>query len=322
MKKLLLFLTFVLLAAGGLSSCRENSGNSLVLMTWNVHNLFDGNDDGFEYPEFRQSAGWSEEKYKGRINAISAAIGKLPNAPDILILQEIESLLVLEDIAASLPNGYFWGHFAGNPESAIGVGVISRIPITEVFDHGSVVGSSAVPRPVLEVRFDTGNFEFIVFACHWKSKIGGANETEFLRKAAGQIILRRSAEIWAEKPEIGIIIAGDLNMRINELDSIFLITGSTSPDSDSTYSTNSTVWFSPWLDELSGGTYFYRNNWETIDHFLVSRHLLSVYQRTYIGDFEPFACPEGKPVPYNSRTGYGLSDHLPLIIIFSQPLRL
>ena len=72
-----------------------SADSSIVLMTWNAHNLFDGKDDGDEYDEFKESAGWSTEKYLGRVNSISAAIGSIEPKPDLIILQEIESLKIL-----------------------------------------------------------------------------------------------------------------------------------------------------------------------------------------------------------------------------------
>jgi len=303
MKKFVLIFMIILALAGCSVSRPESPGETLTLMTWNVHNLFDGKDDGYEYAEYRQSSGWSEEKYLGRLNSICAAIGRIEPLPDIIVFQEIESLKILEDLASLLPKGYYWGHFANNPESAIGLGIISRFPILEAFAHSININKTAIPRPVLEVRVQ----DIVVFICHWKSKIGGADKTEFLREAAAQIILRRCGEIWETEPELGIIIAGDLNMRIDELESIFAI---------------DTLWFSPWINELENGSYFYRGNWETIDHFLVSRQFFNddigwAYRNSAVINFEPFAAPDGTPVPYNPRTGYGLSDHFPLLMILT-----
>ena len=33
--------------------------DSIAIMTWNVQELFDGVDDGTEYDEYRESAGWT-----------------------------------------------------------------------------------------------------------------------------------------------------------------------------------------------------------------------------------------------------------------------
>ncbi|MCL2720275.1 MAG: endonuclease/exonuclease/phosphatase family protein [Treponema sp.] len=318
----------------------------ITIMTWNVHNLFDGKDDGYEYSEFLQSSGWSLEKYMGRINSISAAIDRLEVYPDILILQEIESLQVLEDLEFALKRNFSWSHFVNNPESAIGVGILSRFPITEVMAHSVTVHKDTAPRPVLEARIQTGNGDFIIFACHWKSKIGGDDVTESVRKASTRVILRRIRELQKDEPQTGVIVAGDLNLNYDEfyrrgsnvvcalipddplcikLTNIekdaqrdYVVINGSKPPVPVHFPEETIVLYSPWINELKNGSYFYRNSWETIDHFLVSGHFFNkslwLYEKTIVINFEPFANFDGIPVPYNPRTGNGLSDHLPLLL--------
>ena len=50
---------------------------TLAIMTWNLNNLFDGTEQGNEYDEFREFAGWSKEKYTGRLNVIVSAIVRI-----------------------------------------------------------------------------------------------------------------------------------------------------------------------------------------------------------------------------------------------------
>jgi hypothetical protein len=39
---------------------------ALIIATWNVQALFDEEENGKEYTEYRMAAGWSEEKYRTR----------------------------------------------------------------------------------------------------------------------------------------------------------------------------------------------------------------------------------------------------------------
>ncbi|MCL2810231.1 MAG: endonuclease/exonuclease/phosphatase family protein [Treponema sp.] len=318
----------------------------ITIMTWNVHNLFDGKDDGYEYNEFLQSSGWSVEKYMGRINSISAAIDRIDVYPDILILQEIESLQVLEDLEFALTRGFAWSHFANNPESAIGVGILSRFPITEAMAHSITVNKDSTPRPVLEARIQTEGGDIIIFACHWKSKIGGDDATESVRKASVRAILRRIRELQKDEPRTGIIVAGDLNENFDEFyrrgsnivcaiipddphcvkltnvdkaaQKDYIVINGSKPPAPEHFPQETIVLFSPWVNELVNGSYLFKNNWETIDHFLVSGQFFDdsglLYESTVIVDIEPFANFEGIPVSYNPRTGNGLSDHLPLLL--------
>jgi len=365
MKKFMFVFAAVLAAILALSGCgipgqeKQTDSGSLTIMTWNVHNLFDGKDDGTEYPEFRQAAGWSREKYLGRINTISAAIGSLDPQPDIILFQEIENFGILKDLTDTMPKRFHWGHFANNPDSAIGLGIISRFPIIEVKAHSIYINGDTIPRPVLETRIliDSkdlgGQIEIVIFNNHWKSKIGGVEVTEYVRRAAARVIVRRIQELQETEPQTGIIVAGDLNLNYDEFsrrDSSvivsllpdspagaelvnltgeehlqrsfqqkdFIVISGSRPPVPVYFPQRAVVLFSPWIQELENGSYFYRNNWETIDHFLVSHHFFNgtgwEYERTVVIDFEPFTRSNGQPNSYNPRTGNGLSDHLPLLL--------
>jgi endonuclease/exonuclease/phosphatase family metal-dependent hydrolase len=354
------FLLFaaVFLAAAGCNVSEEEeeeerAPRSITLMTWNVHNLFDGKDNGFEYDEFLESAGWSTEKYHGRVNAVSAAIETIKPLPDVIIFQEIESLTILEDVALSMPAGYFWSHFANNHGAALGVGILSRLPLVEAKSHSITIGGDTTPRPVLEARIAAGEAAFVVFACHWKSKLGGDDVTEDVRKASARVILRRIRELWVDEPELGVIVAGDLNenhdefyrqdtrvicallpddpysaqltgcLGVNGLENAgrqkdFIVISKNAPPVPVHFPKDSVVLFSPWLRDLENGSYFYKYNWETIDHFLISRQFfdnaLWEYEGARIANDQPFTNASGVPVSYNARTGNGLSDHLPLLL--------
>ena len=353
-----LLFTVVFLAAAGCEVLdpkaeAETGTRSISLMTWNVHNLFDGKDNGFEYDEFLESAGWSTEKYRGRVNLVSAAIETVMPLPDVIIFQEIESLTILEDIAFTISGGYSWSHFANNPGMALGVGIMSRFPIVEAKAHSITIGGNTTPRPVLEARIKAEETAFVVFACHWKSKIGGDDVTEDVRMASARVILRRIRELWADEPELGVIVAGDLNENHDEFyrqnakvicallpddlycaqltgsigkngdensspQTDFIVLSGNTPPAPVHFPKDSIVLFSPWMRDLENGSYFYKHNWETIDHFLISRQFfdntLWEYEGTRIVNGQPFTNSSGVPVTYNARTGNGLSDHLPLLL--------
>jgi len=354
----LLLLTAVFLVSAGCSLSEEKSeetrvAGTLNLMTWNVNNLFDGSDNGFEYDEYLQSAGWSTEKYLGRVNAISSAIGGIKPQPDIIMLQEIESLKIIEDLALSIQGGYSWSYFAKNPGAALGVGIFSRIPLLESRVHSITIGGETTPRPVLETRIQAEKGEFIIFVCHWKSKLGGDAVTENVRRASARVILRRIRELRESEPELGVIVAGDLNENHDEFfrqnaamicallpddpycaqltgcrgadgeeDSSrqkdFIIISKNKPPLAVHFPKESIALFSPWLRDLENGSYFYKYNWETIDHFLISAQFFNntgwEYEKVLIVDSQPFTNSSGVPGSYNVRTGSGFSDHLPLML--------
>jgi hypothetical protein len=79
------------------------------------------------------------------------------------------------------------------------------------------------------------------------------------------------------------------------------------------------VVYSPWLDYPEDkGSYYYKDEWETIDHFLLNNALFDQQGWEY-ESFTAFAQPpftksSGVPYPYNPKTGNGLSDHLPIVL--------
>jgi len=334
----------------------EETGRSIKLMTWNVNNLFDGKDNGYEYEEFRESAGWSAEKYLGRINVISAAIESVEPMPDIIVLQEIESLAILDDIAKSMSGDYSWSHFANNHGAALGLGILSRLPLSDSKVHSITIGSETTPRPVLETRIQSDEGAFIIFACHWKSKLGGDDVTESVRRASARVILRRIRELWESEPETGVIVTGDLNENYDEfyrreanvicallpddvhsaqltgcfgedseaiadLQKDFIVLSRDKPPEPVNFPQGTVVLFSPWISDLENGSYFYKNDWETIDHFLISGQFFNSsgleYERVMIVNNQYFSNAAGIPVSYNERTGAGISDHLPLLLVLN-----
>lgn len=352
----------VLIAGGcSLSAGVENSSprGSLRVVTWNVQALFDGSQTGTEYNEYLNEAGWGEEKFSARVSAISRAIDRITEgAPDILALEEIENPQCLEAIAQGELSkyGYGWTYFSKNKGASLGLGVLSRIPFVNTRVHGMVWDQETAPRPVLELWLQPEDTPLVLFVCHWKSKLGGEDNTETLRRASARLILRRIREIRSEYPHIPTVILGDLNENYDEfyrregkilsallpddpdaagfIDTAsagseyatgnredFLILSRTKPPTAEYFDMSLPAFYSPWGQELRNGSYYYKNSWETIDHFLLSEQLFDQagwdFSSCHVLDQEPFINPEGIPDIYNPRTGQGLSDHLPLMLVLT-----
>ena len=325
--------------------------DSVTIMTWNVQTLFDGTDDGTEYDDFRESAGWGREKYRGRLNVIAGAIGGMERKPDIIALQEIESAQVMADLASALSvHGYGWTHFAVIPGMALGLGLLSRLPLDGAKSHSVYINGEIAPRPMLEARInmpDANNAALALFVCHWKSKLGGDEATEEGRRASARVILRRVREIALLEPQLPILIMGDLNENHDEFyrrkgNSIcallpddpqcakltggksqldFLVISGDKPPQARFFGEDALAFYSPWMGELKNGSYFYKNNWETIDHFLLSGGFFDNsgwnFDNCKVIDYPPFINSKGSPMAYDPKTGAGMSDHLPLLLFLS-----
>jgi hypothetical protein len=206
----------------------------------------------------------------------------------------------------------------------------------------------------VELWLEPAGRPLVLFICHWKSKLGGDKKTESLRRASAWIINRRMEEIQRDNPGVPVIIMGDLNENHDEfyrqkgayLSALlpddpaaaefagkipagarvyddFLILSSEKPPRTDHFPPGTRAFYSPWDIELSPGSYYYQNDWETIDHLLLSEALFDHsgwdFDSCRTAAQEPFLNSQGYPNAYNPRTGFGLSDHLPLKLILKGP---
>jgi endonuclease/exonuclease/phosphatase family metal-dependent hydrolase len=205
----------------GIAGAPAPDKREVSVLCWNVQALFDGEESGEEYADYAETAGWSEEKYSARVNAMVKGIEQIPSGlPDILALVEIENLQTLQDIAQGLagggPSPYPYSFFANVNGMSLGIGVLSRLPLAGQRAHSFYGGLETTPRPVAEVWVEAGGAPLVLFICHWKSKLGGDEATESLRRASARLILRRLREIEAEAPDTPVLIMGDLNENHDE----------------------------------------------------------------------------------------------------------
>jgi endonuclease/exonuclease/phosphatase family metal-dependent hydrolase len=320
---------------------------TLTIATWNVQALFDGKEDGIEYPEYRMTAGWSEEKYQARLTSLAEAAAHITEGiPDILALQEAENETVLRNLVEGplAKYGYNWTFFANNPGSPLGVGLLSRLPLLETKVHSITWNGDTSPRPIAEVWLEAEKTPMALFICHWKSKVEGEDITEPIRRASARVILRRLREIEEKEPDLPVIILGDLNENHDEFyrrsgsvvsallpdDPVaaefaalkkpadFLVISGQKPPQPHYFARETAAFYSPWKNELEKGSYRYKGEWETLDHFLLSKEFFDgqgwEFDACEAPHWEPFINDRGMPWTYNPRTGNGLSDHLPLLL--------
>jgi hypothetical protein len=102
----------------------------------------------------------------------------------------------------------------------------------------------------------------------------------------------------------------------------FLALSGEKPPRAAYFDSSTPVFYSPWGQELQNGSYYYRNEWETIDHFLLSEQFFDQkgwdFSSCRVLAQEPFVDEGGVPAAYNPRSGNGLSDHLPLLLVLAK----
>jgi endonuclease/exonuclease/phosphatase family metal-dependent hydrolase len=208
------------------SACRllVPDDGDLVVVAFNVENLFDEHVDGTEYRDFLPESGWDGEDVDRRLQQLGESLGAVRPTPDILVLTELENDAILDrlidDHLVDLPLRY--RAFARGPSSATGVAVAGRYPIVDVRTLLARAGDYPPLRPILEVRFRLPETDVVVFANHWKSKRGSAPGTEELRRAAARLLNARLADLAASEPDVPVLVAGDLNEQPREIENAHL----------------------------------------------------------------------------------------------------
>lgn len=319
------------------------------MAAWNVQALFDAIDDGREYDEYRPESGWTEGAYEARLRCLGDRILALVDGgPDLVVLTEVEGPEVARDLAEGplAKAGYRWTAASLPPGCPLAPALLSRYPIVDSRSRLVSAEGSAFSRPMLELRVDVRGTPLAILACHWKSKLGGAQETEASRIAAAALAARRIAALEEEEPSLDLVLAGDLNECVDEflrrgsrartailtddadlaalaaaagsgLSGKFLVATAGRPprraDGDA-------VWlYSPWFDAPWEGSY-YHDGWETIDNLLLAPALFDgkglEYAAFRVADDQELTDRLGRPRRYDPSTGRGVSDHLPILATF------
>ena len=349
-------------------SCRCSLGSvdqaqEIRIVSYNVHNLFDAEESGNEYPEFKPSKGkWTKELYAKRLASVIEAVRSLGKGkdsgsaqardPDILCVQEIENEKVLADLAEHFRKGaYRYWAISGPKDSIIHTGVLSRFPVTAMHTHSVMDAWGFGPlRDILEVELDTSGAtsdadRILLLICHWKSKREGEQETESARRAAAALLAQRIREIELERPDLPIIVCGDLNespdeyLRISrryptalmplesgsppaaaEGEPLWVSQSFLQPDGSSPDDASRVALYSPWAEKPDGFSIAYRDKREQFDGFLLNAAL----QDGFGLEYEGFCTSEspvlfdasGKPFEWNGSSGY--SDHLPVCLVLQK----
>ncbi len=309
-------------ACTGAVSCAPLSGEKLTVMEYNAQAFFDATETGSEFAEFRGGrTRWNAERYEVRLDRVresillaGAAAGMAGDrGPDIVVLAEIENETVIRDLCNRMPRnaGYAYAAFAPPGEGcAFGTALVSRYPVRSMTIH-SVGETGAGLRPLIEAVIDASGSSVVIFAAHWKSKVGVATATVDIRSAQERLLLTRIRELEARDPDAFWIACGDFNQRLDEFGALG-------------------AFMNPWDDWLeryasgsvSGppGSFWYDEQWETIDHFFLPRDpAVSSPKGFRYADFRvvassPLLDVKSHPARYEVYSGVGYSDHLPLVL--------
>jgi len=348
MKKILLFLilfscsTFKITRIDEKNSqelevnCIENNVENdsiLIVSSYNVENLFDDIENGYEYKDYSQkTSNYSREFFLKKIENIRKVLIDLN--PDIIGLQEIETKRAIEELFNHIKDlNYKCFVMADKPQfSIVKTALISRYKIIQA------IGYKTIPdvRNILLAKILVNNDTLVIFVNHWKSKRGPESERIKIAKIHRKIL----DSLFSINPKMKVISLGDFNTHFddNESDVIEgdafnykLVVGLKD------YLINNNYLYDLW-NELEEdvrnkkiGSHYFRNKWGTLDHILVSQSLLDTNSTIYYikSSFNVFRANylltiDGIPYrwqiefegDFTIHLGKGFSDHLPIYAKF------
>ena len=323
--------------------------------TYNVENFWDDiSDNSVPYEDFgAETSNWyADEMYLSKAKNVAQAIA-LAGTPDILVLQEIESadnnsrsLEFLKSEVSELGYKFFaLGQQNPNDPTAVTTAVISKYPIVSN-NRLNFANSQRSSRQELNtlssardpqvVTIDVMGTLVRVYASHWKSRLGDFASGDAMRFAIARLIKTDIDDVRAANPELDIVVMGDFNSNQTERPLLLGLQNSSSIEEVKNIASFQTynLWFE--LSENERCSYVFKGQRECLDHILVSPAAfdgkgLDLVEGSFrvvghSGEAESILLgPNGNPVRwqkrkkagFNTHTGKGYSDHLPLVADFS-----
>jgi endonuclease/exonuclease/phosphatase family metal-dependent hydrolase len=280
-----------------------------IWLTYNMQNFFDDTTSGTEYPEFTAGR-WNRFMYEKRLirfGEVFRALAQQAGQIQLAVLQEVESALVVQDLIKTTPSLHgMQSIFAKHPDGATGIALLSRYPLIDAESYdSSLFGIQS--RPLLKARVAVGKTIVTIIACHLPSRRTAASAE------SRQRMLRFIAEIIERDKQLYnseyFMIAGDFNTAFE--DNAHLL-----PD-NSWHSHFVNLWQA--FEAGNAGSYLYRGQWQKLDHIILSKTFLAAESPLKVTGFHVFKAkrlfsePFSKIAGFSTATGYGYSDHLPLV---------
>jgi hypothetical protein len=311
----------------------KRSDDAMRVMFYNVENLFDpSKDSATADDEYTPTGmrGWSYNRLKRKLINISKVVLAVGgwDPPEIIGMAEVENRMVLYQLTNDTPLknfGYKIIHRESPDPRGIDVALLYRPDKFRVLYSNPITihfpfDTAARTRDILFVKGiackrDTLN----IFVNHWPSKFGGAIATIPKRNYVASVLRKQVDSLLAVNPNANILIMGDLNDSPTD-ESVSKVLRA---KMDSVNLAPNDLY-----DMLAGagiswkkGTIKFREEWETIDHMIITLHLLSYTTPHSMQIFDaPFLLQDDeawfgqKPFRtyYGAKYIGGFSDHLPV----------
>ncbi len=328
------FLTLIVFFFQGFS--QQKAGNSFKIVFYNVENLFDTIDDPLKTDnDFLPTSKvpWNSQRYHQKLMHTATVIKAIDslNLPAVVGLAEVENAAALQDLIMSSPlrAGKYQAILEeGLDPRGIDVALIYRPEVMKYAGHHSYPSATSFKtRSLLHVKLVNAKKDtFHIIVNHWKSRSGGAVETEAKRIENAEVIRHLTDSLFAINLQTHIVVVGDLNDEPTDK-SVSEVLGA--KNTGEKISPNSLYNLMSSLLKNGEGTLYYKD-WDLFDQIIVSGNLLlrkpnkgPVISRPYAYIFKPdwilYKNKNGEMVPNRTANGNayfgGYSDHLPVYTI-------
>lgn len=308
--------------------------DQLIVAFYNVENLFDTINDPHTFDEEFLPDGkkeWNTVRYKEKLNHLADVIMNIGDGSyvNLMGLCEVENRKVLQDLCntAQLKGAKYSIIHRESPDfRGIDVALLYQpsvfTPLDSAWYRLFLDGAdTSSTREILYVKgLCYGKDTAHVFVNHWPSRIGGQEESEYKRVDASNLLKQAMDSILAVVPDAKIILLGDMNDTPNHISVYSLL-----QDGNTTRATHA---IDAVLNEQSfPGTYNYQDNWDLLDHIIVSKGITEAKKGIryahaeagiFVRDWMLYTNDEGTQYPNRSYGGSnyygGYSDHFPVYV--------
>lgn len=314
--------------------------NRFRIISYNVENLYDSfNDSLTSDEEFLPNGirGWTYGRMMDKIRSLSKVIiaAGEGDLPDIIGLYEVENYFVLNKLLKETPLvdfDYRIVHHDSPDPRGIDVAMLYRKDRFKVLKNYPVrirfaADTLSRTRDILYVKgvVLSSSDTLHLFVNHWPSKYGGELETVNKRNAVALTLKNITDSLLAANSSANIIAMGDFNETANE-EAVEKTLGACM---DTVVNNRYKLYnMTATIDYKNKGTIKFREQWQCIDHIIVSQKLLKNTNHIHIipKSFRIFDAPfllqkdevwfGLKPFRtfYGAKYQAGFSDHLPVII--------
>lgn len=286
------------------------SQDSLIVVSYNVENLFDyehdtlKNDSSF-LPEGNHH--WTYHRYQTKLDRIAQVIVNIGGWESAMLvgLCEVENERCLWDLCYRLKRFHYkYVHYESGDERGVDVALLYDSTKVKVLDSKPLFVSlnGDMTRDILFVEALVGGKDTLyTMVCHLPSKLGGSAATEWKRKAAKQVILQQVDSILKVDSNASIVVMGDMNAD---------------PKDDLQGMNNLMIGW----ERVGKGTHKHQGMWSCLDQIYVSDALkgsatATVFSPNWLLDEDTKYLdyqPKRTYVGYRYKGGY--SDHLPIVL--------